>query len=577
MSPETASPVFPDRLIHPLPKRRLRERLSPDVASTIKYPPSLTTGTPLFYYPFNLKDDATSSGERAVAAGRTNAAVPIAKTNETARAAASGAASSVQPIPSSAAAVVPSTQPAAGQTIRLPSHTRRPSTEPESPSAARVARLVNRTTRASHNLRTAPVSGHQPFPSTASSVDGYECFENTNNKKKRKIPTAGDTPLSGSYTSTDLHSATSASSAANSNDESGVSSPLSTNYSGTASFASVSPGISGPGRGRYGRTRGGRSPLHAITDANSNWAGRYGKLWSPWPMPSETDDITPTPTQGKNGIISSAIANAEKQVSHGQENEDEDYDDQLSAMSTPASAQFTFTCSSQVPGNLMWPGSDPKMPPGSSYVPGRARGGQGQAPSAAVGTDGGSSAGSSGGRRAQQEEKKKRSSKIRQELKAQIRERRRAQRERNAANPQMDDFYVCPFCDYEIITGRKSKLITAFELKERKKRLETERRQRERAKDRSRNKGRRGRKATVTNADANARQGTVDEEQQYDGAIADDPDAGELEDEIYDDDDDEAGEADDVVPELRSGIGDTHNQRSRGRDGEGGRLRDDAG
>ena len=286
--------------------------------------------------------------------------------------------------------------------------------------------------------------------------------------------------------------------------------------------------------------------------------------------------MTPTPTQGNNGIISSAIAKAEKHVSHGQENAERDYNDQLLALSTPASAQFTFTCASQVPGNLVWPGSDP-MPPGSACMPGRARGGQGQASSAVVGTDGGSSAGSSGVRRARQEEKKKRSSKIRQELKTQMRDRRRAQRERNAANPQMDDFYVCPFCDYEIITGRKSKLITAFELKERKKRLEVERRQRERAKDRSRNKGRRGRKATVTNADANARQGTVDGDQQYDGAIADDPDAGELADEIYDDDDDEAGEADDVVPELRSGIGDTHNQRSRGRDGEGGRLRDDAG
>ena len=286
MSPETASPAFPDRLIHPLPKRRLLERLSPGVAGTIKCPPYLQTGSPLFYYPSILRNDATSSGERAAAAGRTNAVVLTARTDEPGQAAATVASSSVPPFPSSAPVVMPGTQPAAGRTMRLPSHVRRPSSEPESPSAARVARLGNRSTRASYNLRNTTLSGYQPFPSTASSADTYECFENTNNKKKRKIPTAGDTPLSGSYTSTDLHSATSVSSAANSNDESGVSSPLSTNYSGTASFASVSPGLSGPGRGRFGRARGGRSPLYTIADANSHWAGRYGKLWAPWPLSS---------------------------------------------------------------------------------------------------------------------------------------------------------------------------------------------------------------------------------------------------------------------------------------------------
>ena len=60
MSPDTASSLFPDRPIRPLPKRRLREKLSPEIADTIKYPPSTHEATPLFYYPpYTLKDEGS--------------------------------------------------------------------------------------------------------------------------------------------------------------------------------------------------------------------------------------------------------------------------------------------------------------------------------------------------------------------------------------------------------------------------------------------------------------------------------------------------------------------------------------
>src|SRR4051794_7138445 len=40
-----------------LPKRRLRERLSPEAAESIQYPPAPRIVSPLFQYPYTLRDD----------------------------------------------------------------------------------------------------------------------------------------------------------------------------------------------------------------------------------------------------------------------------------------------------------------------------------------------------------------------------------------------------------------------------------------------------------------------------------------------------------------------------------------
>lgn len=114
------------------------------------------------------------------------------------------------------------------------------------------------------------------------SVDGYDSFENTNNKKKRKIPTSG---ISGGH-----HSSLSAEMAhmgissnrdfdmSQSELDGGVA-----HYYGTGSSAapatSSGTGISGAGRGRYGRgvarTSCGRSPLGVSTNgSNALQAGR---------------------------------------------------------------------------------------------------------------------------------------------------------------------------------------------------------------------------------------------------------------------------------------------------------------
>jgi hypothetical protein len=216
------------------------------------------------------------------------------------------------------------------------------------------------------------------------------------------------------------------------------------------------------------------------------------------------------------GIISNAIANAnaEKIPAHeGQENVSL-LQQQQAPKTSPASGQFTFTCDSQVPGNLTWPGSDPKPSTTPLHQQGQVQ--SGQRPQARVGRSdqpgvhstmagaAASGAGAStldgtangGGTAPKQAQKKKKTrGKLSKQLEEQARERQREQELRNYQNPPKDgDIYICPFCEFEGINGYKPKyLIRAFELKERKKRLEDERRQRllEKAKARAR-KGKKG-------------------------------------------------------------------------------------
>lgn len=54
--PDTPSPIFPERLIRPLPKRLLRERLSHEAAESIFYPPAPQSSSPIFYSPYNEND-----------------------------------------------------------------------------------------------------------------------------------------------------------------------------------------------------------------------------------------------------------------------------------------------------------------------------------------------------------------------------------------------------------------------------------------------------------------------------------------------------------------------------------------
>ena len=267
MSPDTVSSLFPDRPIRPLPKRRLRERLSPEAADSIKYPPSTLDNVPLFYYPpYTAKEDgpAQSNGDPAGALehGR-------------------------RPDPPSFQSLRNGVRPAAGE-------------EQESgPRSTLVTRsqpdILTRAARRPSRPDPARGADPQPPPSAASSVDGYDSFENSN-KKKRKIPSASDSvPNVAGSLSSDL-SSLGISGNANSptNDAGERLHHASAGYSAPSSYASTNQGFSGPGRGRLGRSRNGRSPLRALADGNSVWPGRPPKGGtSPW-SPGTFIRLTPS-------------------------------------------------------------------------------------------------------------------------------------------------------------------------------------------------------------------------------------------------------------------------------------------
>lgn len=255
MSPDTVSSLFPDRPIRPLPKRRIRERLSPEVADAIKYPPSTHENAPLFYYPpYTLKEGGSprSGGSMSpVESGRRN---DVGRTY-TPRRNGAGIAEGEGDEPALRSTLV----------------TRSP---PE---------ILTRATRRSTRLDPARNANPQPPPSTTSSIDGYDSFENTNNKKKRKIPSAGDTTLNGTHgLNNDIGSlAMSAGIHSPANDLNGDRHSYSAAYPGSGSFMANSQGISGPGRGRLGRSRNARSPLRALSDGTNTWAGRTLKTAAP--------------------------------------------------------------------------------------------------------------------------------------------------------------------------------------------------------------------------------------------------------------------------------------------------------
>ncbi|KAI0476554.1 hypothetical protein GGR56DRAFT_666113 [Xylariaceae sp. FL0804] len=473
MSPESASSLFPDRPIRPLPKRRLRERLSPDVADSIKYPPAPQTAAPLFVYPYNSKDESTLIGtESPNAVGREG----VARRGQDVSLRRGGFG-----IEHEDASLLSQARKALGSRFFH---------EPQ-----------GHATRASHRPGQARHVNPQPPPSTASSADGYDSFENTNNKKKRKIPTAGETVLNGSHV---LHDTAAF----------GIPSPPNTADDGFADTSGVTTmpyyqaggvttngqGISGPGRGRYGRIRNGRSPLRALSDSNGNWSGRNIKLRAGGQFPS-------SPPPENSGIISTAIASAERlPIPQGQENISL-LQRQVSTKSSPASStQFTFTFDSRNP--VSWPGSDPTPtamsarsrapvePQASQAQAGRSAGAVGAAP---AGTQSIGNAPATATNTAPKKTKRRGHS-----LQQQAKSREKDTMWRNVHHPPApEDIWICEFCEYEQIFGeRPEALIRQYEIKDRRRRREEE--ERRRLLEKAKMKSRKGKKASKAPAKSSA-------------------------------------------------------------------------
>ena len=247
---ETMSFLYPDRPIRPLPKRRIRERLSPEVADSIQCP-TPQNATSMFYYPYVSRDDdsdtpAPTGRDRPPNLGP----IPGRRSGVTSVRGDEGPALMRRNVPRSPPRFLHPTQ-------RLPPSKLDKGKNPDS----------------------------QPPLSSTSSVDGYhDPFEITNNKKKRKIPSAGDAGPNGAHSVPD--------------DTSGIDSPAATpteghgevpaaalSYYGSSGLLPGAQNVSGSGRGRYGRVRNGRSPLRALSDSTNSWAGRNGKprpaQWTP--------------------------------------------------------------------------------------------------------------------------------------------------------------------------------------------------------------------------------------------------------------------------------------------------------
>lgn len=229
-SPDTSSSMYPDRPIRPLPSRSLRARLSPEQAETIVYPQNPPPTGPLFNFPYmadeRVRPHRTGTNDHhACHCGHTHSEVESEEEEDDRNG----------PLPAS-----PSFQ-----------YSRHPSGKP-----------------------AAGATGAYRKPgSPSSSVDGYESFENTNNKKKRKIPNMGSNGSHHATLSADLASmgVAHAQEAGTTDDVEGdgvaryygsaPSTPQHNTNSGT--------GISGAGRGRFGRSGSGRSERRALATSST--------------------------------------------------------------------------------------------------------------------------------------------------------------------------------------------------------------------------------------------------------------------------------------------------------------------
>ncbi|KAF5242321.1 hypothetical protein FAUST_3332 [Fusarium austroamericanum] len=451
MSPDTASSSFPSRRIRPLPRRRLREKLSPEVADTIKYPPSTHETAPLFYYPpYTLKDEGSPP--------RIGATSPTQQSRRT--------------------------ETGRNYTPRQNGLGLRDGDDEEMVMRSTMVtrsppKILTRAARR-HSKPDQPRTNAQPPHSATSSADGYDLFENANNKKKRKIPSAGDAILNSTQLLNNEMGSIAISTDAGHSPTSELHSDRAYPHSGTSGFMANNQGISGPGRGRLGRARNGRSPLRALPDGNSSWTGRAPKSTQAQWAPGE---------QEGSGIISNAIANAEKLRPQSQDNVSLLQQHSALTKSTPASTQFTFTCESQVPGTIQWPGHANKHSMSTQGDPGSL-------PPGSVAHHDGSSVAASRGSGSSRRDSKRR---LDRSLNRAARHRRQVAAETRRKKPDNATHdWMCGFCEYESIFGEPPKaLIRAYEIKDRKRRQEEADRKRllEKAKAKSR-KGKKSGKAS---------------------------------------------------------------------------------
>ncbi|KAL8724647.1 MAG: hypothetical protein Q9166_007837 [cf. Caloplaca sp. 2 TL-2023] len=505
---ESSSPLYSDRPIHPLPKRRLRSRLSPETVDSILYSAASNPSKPLFSLPFNepiafvngspaesLNDGLLSSSSQGQDFGHAKKGYQFRGSDpESDEDNANGSA-------------------------------RRYQTQP---NGLLYQDFNNENLRAGA-VKYTKILMPMSTSSLQDSVDGYDSFENTNNKKKRKIPTSGGLGGHHSSLSTEMaHMGISSGQDIKPSQpemDSGIG-----HYYGTGSSAvSAIPsgtGISGAGRGRYGRTApripSGRSPLGVSTNgSNALQAGR--QLLQKQDITSIGQISLNPQSSSEQGIISTAIANAASLPSAALKGQENVSLLKQQAAKKPASSktQFTFTCDSDSARSMAWqeqPVVDmvnttrntiPVLNPPSTQANqhGRDFATQGTQTSPHIANDSDGNAmppQASLSQEGQQRPRKPRRS-LTKQLALAARQRRLQQEYDNYHHPPApEDTWICEFCEYEMIFGRPPEaLVRQYEVKDRqeRRRLAEKRRLLEKAKMKGR-KGKKGNKNAAKNTSA---------------------------------------------------------------------------
>ncbi|KAJ5585979.1 hypothetical protein N7450_005766 [Penicillium hetheringtonii] len=456
-APDTPSAVYPDRLIRPLPKKTLRSRLSTDTADTIHYPPT-PPASQIFY---GIPGDS----EEAV----NDAKVYVQQTIE----------SDPHEL-----------TPEADTHHVFDTAAELESGDEDGPVVVRRSAGFRGSMSPGSSSHPQGYPGKDEAPKSSAGPDGYDAFENTNNKKKRKIPTPGNmgghhSALSPEFASMGLANSSPVPAAANDSMGTGT-------YYGSGSPASpLGSGISGSGRGRLGRSsarsNSGRNPL----SANAQTA------WMTARTPSRRDGLMSSPGpsgDSDQGIISTAIANAASLSSPPQGPSNVSLLDQENT--TPTKTQFTFTCESDSSKGMAMQRSPFPLPHRSPTSPLLQ---PHRTPEAFP---------HKGHKRAR--------AWLRKVISISHRGHNRYHQESQDQAP-LEDIWICEFCEYESIFGHPPEaLIRQYEIKDRKerKRLAEKKRLLEKAKM----KGRKSKKATKNSKNAPGHQNY---QQGYDRASVD--------------------------------------------------------
>jgi hypothetical protein len=230
-SPDTPSSVFPDRLIRPLPKRSLKSRLSQDAVEAIEYPPSLPSTSLPTYTHYSENGEYLNDSKVLVQNGDLYDENDHYHDHD-------------------------HDHDHNHDHDHCPHHhhchhddddDELDSADDSSPVALRRAGSYRSSPRSPRSNRHARY-GSQP-KNSISAPDGYEAFENTNNKKKRKIPTSGSLSLHHSSLTSDLAQLGISGNKDGAGDD---------RYAGSSTSGL---GVQGAGRGHFARRGGPRRPL----------------------------------------------------------------------------------------------------------------------------------------------------------------------------------------------------------------------------------------------------------------------------------------------------------------------------